>query len=111
MCGTVPVAIMLSVLHLAELHAVRAGWVLSCVSLTAVGCWAWWPACRQRLHSHRGLWQPACLLRTNLEAVLGIELPQRPQQCGGGGEEASADCAICYAYRLPAADGGTASGE
>jgi hypothetical protein len=52
---------------------------------------------RQRLHDNRALWQPELLLRHNLEAVLGLELPRRQAT---GMEDASADCAICYAYWL-----------
>lgn len=58
--------------------------------------------CRQRLHDNRGCWQAGRLLRENLEAVLGVALPQRQ---GADAEDASADCAICYAYRLPPAEG------
>lgn len=57
---------------------------------------------RQRLHDNRGCWQAGRLLRENLEAVLGVALPQRQ---GADAEDASADCAICYAYRLPPAEG------
>ncbi|KAL4418745.1 hypothetical protein ABPG77_006418 [Micractinium sp. CCAP 211/92] len=52
---------------------------------------------RQRLHDNRGLWQEGRTLRENLEAVLELRLPERQ---GGDTEDASADCAICYAYRL-----------
>ena len=61
--------------------------------------------CRQRLHDNRGLWQEGRPLRGNLEAVLQLALPQRQ---GEDAEEASADCAICYAYRLLPAEGGAA---
>ncbi|PSC68290.1 E3 ubiquitin-ligase FANCL [Micractinium conductrix] len=60
---------------------------------------------RQRLHDNRGLWQEGRPLRGNLEAVLQLALPQRQ---GEDAEEASADCAICYAYRLLPAEGGAA---
>ncbi|KAI7842671.1 hypothetical protein COHA_003602 [Chlorella ohadii] len=64
---------------------------------------------RQRLHDNRGLWQEGRLLRLNLEAVLELQLPQRQ---GADAEDVSADCAICYAYRLPPADeSAAAAGE
>lgn len=45
------------------------------------------------------------LLRDNLEDVLGQPLPSREAAAGGEGQEgASAECAICYAYRLPPED-------
>ena len=59
------------------------------------------PTRRQELHDNRGLWREDRTLRENLEAVLGLCLPQRQ---GGDADDASADCAICYAYRLPPAD-------
>ena len=65
-------------------------------------------ACRQLLHDHRGRWQEGRPLRENLEAVLELQLPQRGQ--GPHAEDASADCAICYAYRLPAAEEGAEGG-
>lgn len=65
--------------------------------------------CRQRLHDNRGLWQEGRLLRLNLEAVLELQLPQRQ---GADAEDVSADCAICYAYRLPPGDeAAAAAGE
>ena len=65
-------------------------------------------ACRQLLHDNRGRWQEGRPLRENLEAVLELQLPQRGQ--GPHAEDASADCAICYAYRLPAAEEGAEGG-
>ena len=75
---------------------------------------------RAALHAHTGArWRGDVLLRHNLEAVLELELPARPGGRGGGGggggmaaeEDASADCAICYAYRLLPAEGGEGEGE
>lgn len=57
---------------------------------------------RQRLHDNRARWQAGRSLRENLEAVLELALPQR---AGADVEDASADCAICYAYRLPPLEG------
>lgn len=64
------------------------------------------PTRRQELHDNRGLWREDRTLRENLEAVLGLCLPQRQ---GGDADDASADCAICYAYRLLPEGGGTAA--
>ena len=66
------------------------------------------PFDRQQLHDNRGRWQAGQLLRHNLEAVLELALPQRQ---GADAEEASADCAICYAYRLLPSGGGQQGGE
>lgn len=61
------------------------------------------------MHDNRGLWQEGRLLRLNLEAVLELQLPQRQ---GADAEDVSADCAICYAYRLPPGDeAAAAAGE
>lgn len=49
------------------------------------------------------------LLRENLEAVLGQALPSRAESTAA--EDVSADCAICYAYRLPPPEGGEGQGR
>lgn len=46
------------------------------------------------------------MVRANLEAALELKLPSPSTSTK---EDFSADCGICYAYRLPADDG--ASGE
>lgn len=63
--------------------------------------------CRQRLLENRGLWDEGRALRPNLEAALALALPAKQ---GADAEDASADCAICYAYRLPLPEG-AAEGE
>lgn len=59
-----------------------------------------------RLHANRARWRPGARLRENLEAVLEMQLPGRPEAGAAGEDDASADCAMCYAYRLPAGEGG-----
>lgn len=46
------------------------------------------------------------LPRQNLERVLEMQLPSRD---GGAVEDVSADCCICYAYRLPSASNAAGS--
>ncbi|GAB4817921.1 hypothetical protein N2152v2_004967 [Parachlorella kessleri] len=68
---------------------------------------------RQKLHQNRGRWQADRLLRENLEAILEQALPSREAGAEAGQQEdISAECAICYAYRLlqPDAEAG-AEGE
>eukprot|EP00887_Chlorella_sp_A99_P005452 scaffold1.g5452.t1 len=70
---------------------------------------------RQRLHAHTAArWREGALLRHNLEAVLELDLPAREggdAGGGAGGDDASVECSICYAYRLPLPGGQEGEGE
>jgi E3 ubiquitin-protein ligase FANCL len=58
---------------------------------------------RAAMQSRRVEWRTGRCLRANLEAVLGMELPKKEVGVGAAAAEEglSAECAICYAYRLP----------
>eukprot|EP00884_Botryococcus_braunii_P000251 jgi/Botrbrau1/10226/Bobra.0362s0016.1 len=58
---------------------------------------------RQCLHDRQGLWDESRMPRENLEEVLGQQLPKK--LAAAQMEDASLDCCICYAYRLPTEDG------
>lgn len=70
---------------------------------------------RQRLHAHTAArWREGALLRHNLEAVLELDLPAREggdAGGGAGGDDASVECSICYAYRLPLPGGQEGEGD
>ncbi len=52
---------------------------------------------KEKLNQQLHLWDPECNLLENLQTVLGVEFPS-PSTTKK--EDFSADCGICYAYRL-----------
>lgn len=56
---------------------------------------------QQAWYSNQGLWDPCSSFLSNIQHMLGFQIPGPQDDDAGDDQGLSSDCAICYAYLLP----------